>query len=253
MRRPFSLVGNAIASLRTVRTGSLGAKVQSALGREGFNGLRIVSAGNIPRGGFSSSSAVTVATKNALNALFDLGIPPDMLVHLSCQAEYGTGVRAGSLDQATEQKGRAGQGALISSNPRDNYKILGTYPVPAQRFQVLFPYSVDRDRAAWRWSAGVYAAEPDCGRPTTGEMRKMTGKAAELAAILLRLPLDRIFSSRWRATFLPRGPWDWPTGGGFVKFCARFLSSYPNKNCAARSKNSGAGTSSSWRNSKNLP
>jgi bifunctional UDP-N-acetylglucosamine pyrophosphorylase/glucosamine-1-phosphate N-acetyltransferase len=196
MRRPFSLVGNAIASLRTVRSGSLGAKVQAALGREAFGGLRIVSAGEIPRGGFSSSSALTVATKNAINALFDFGLPPDLLVHLSCQAEYGTGVRAGSLDQATEQKGRAGQGTLISSNPRDNYRIIGTYPVPAERFQVIFPYSVDRDRAAWRWSAGSYAAEADSSGQTTSEMRKMTGKAAELTAILLRLPLDQDFFKR---------------------------------------------------------
>jgi len=193
MRRPFPLIGNAIASLRTVRAGSLGAKVQAALGRESFGGLRVVLTGNIPRGGFSSSSAVTVATKNALNALFGLGLPPELLVHLSCQAEYGTGVRAGSLDQATEQKGRPGQGTLISSNPRDNYRILGTYPVPAERFRVLFPYSVDRDRAAWQWSAGAYAPEPRPGGQTTGEMRKMTGKAAELAAILTRLPLEQDF------------------------------------------------------------
>ena len=205
MRRPFSLVGNAIASMRTVRSGSLGGKVQAALGRENFTGLRIVSSGNIPRGGFSSSSAVTVATKNAINALFDLGIPADLLVHLSCQAEYGTGVRAGSLDQATEQKGRAGQGTLLSSNPQDNYRIIGTYPVPSERFHVLFPYSVDRDRAAWRWSANVYAAEPDTGRQTTGEMRKMTGKAAELAAILLQLPVEQDFFKRLESDFVQDG------------------------------------------------
>jgi hypothetical protein len=190
LRRPFSLVGNAIASLRTLRKGRLGAQVQAHLGRDGFQGLRLVSTGNIPQGGFSSSSAVTVATKNAINALFDLGLPPDLLVHLACQAEYGTGVRAGSLDQATEQKGRAGQGALISSNPRDNYRMLGTFPVPAERFHVLFPYSVERDRAAWRWSWGAYAESPGPGRLTTTEMRKLTGKAAEIAALLIRLPVD---------------------------------------------------------------
>src|SRR4029079_2090847 len=93
-----------IASMRTVRTGSLGARVQAALGREHFGGMRIVSTGNIPRGGFSSSSAVTVAMKNAINSLWELGIPGDMLVHLSCQAEYGTGVRAGSAAPADEQE-----------------------------------------------------------------------------------------------------------------------------------------------------
>ncbi len=193
LRRPFSLVGNAIASLRTLRSGNLGARVQEYLGRENFQGLRLVTTGNIPQGGFSSSSAVTVATKNALNALFNLGIPPDLLVHLACQAEYGTGVRAGSLDQATEQKGRAGQGTLISSNPKDNYRIIGTYPVPTDRFCILFPYSVERDRSAWRWSWGSYAEVAGSGALTTGEVRKMTGKAAELAAILTRLPLDTDF------------------------------------------------------------
>jgi len=193
MRRPFSLIGNAIASMRTLHDGNLGAKVQKYLGRDCFKGLRLVSTGNIPQGGFSSSSAVTVATKNAINALFDIGIPPDLLVHLACQAEYGTGVRAGSLDQATEQKGRAGQGTLISSNPKDNYRIIGTYPVPTDRFRIIFPYSVERDRSAWRWSWGTYAEVVGPGPLTTGEVRKMTGKAAEMAALLTRLGLDTDF------------------------------------------------------------
>jgi hypothetical protein len=193
MRRPFSLVGNAIASLRTLRKGRLGAEVQLHLGRDGFRGLRIVTTGNVPKGGFSSSSAVTVATKNAINALYDLRIPPDLLVHLACQAEYGTGVRAGSLDQATEQKGRAECGTLISSNPRENFRIIGTYPVPADRFQVIFPYSVERDREAWKWSWGTYAETAADDRLTTGEMRKLTGKAAEIAALFIRLPLETDF------------------------------------------------------------
>jgi molybdopterin-guanine dinucleotide biosynthesis protein A len=193
MRRPFSLIGNAIASMRTLRAGNLGAKVQTFLGRDGFRGLRVLSTGNIPQGGFSSSSAVTVAVKNAINTLFELGIAPEMLVYLACQAEYGTGVRAGALDQATEQTGRPGQGTLISSNPRENYRIIGTYPVPADRFHVIFAYSVDRDRTAWKWSAGTYAAAREPGRLTAIEMRKMTGKASELAAILTRLPLETDF------------------------------------------------------------
>ncbi len=193
MRRPFTLVGNAIASMRTLRAGNLGAQVQKHLGRAGFTGLRLVSTGSIPQGGFSSSSAVTVAVKNALNALYGLGLPPDLLVHLACQAEYGTGVRAGSLDQATEQKGKAGQGTLISSNPKDNYRILGAYPVPTDRIRILFPYSVERDREAWRWSWGAYAESPGDGPLTAQEMRKMTGKAAEIAAMLVRLPLETDF------------------------------------------------------------
>jgi hypothetical protein len=136
---------------------------------------------------------VVVATENAVDAMWQLGIPPDMLVQLACQAEYGTGVRAGSLDQATEQKGRSGQGTLISSNPRDNYKVIGTYPVPTDRIQILFPYTVERDRAAWRWSCGVYGESGGRGPLTTGETRKLTGKAAEIAALLTELPLHTDF------------------------------------------------------------
>ncbi|HNW56372.1 MAG TPA: NTP transferase domain-containing protein [Bacteroidales bacterium] len=193
MRRPFALVGNAIASLRTLRTGNLGAKVQEHLGIANFRGLRLVSTGNIPQGGFSSSSAVTVATKNAINSLYSLGLSPDLMVQLACQAEYGTGVRAGSLDQATEQKGISGEGTLISSNPKDNYCILGTYPIPDERFRITFPYSVERDRDAWRWSCGAYSETTEEEHLTTTEIRKLTGKAAEIAALLVRLPLDTDF------------------------------------------------------------
>jgi hypothetical protein len=58
---------------------------------------------------------------------------------------------------------------------------------------MIFPYSVDRDRAAWRWSGETYAETRVPGRQTAAEMRKMTGKAAEIAAILIRLPLDLDF------------------------------------------------------------
>lgn len=193
MRRPFTLIANAIASLRTLRHGTLAAKVRAHLGRYQFQGLRLVTMGNLPQGGFSSSSAITVAVKNALNALFDLGIPADLLIHLAAQAEYGTGVRAGSLDQATEQKGQYAQGTLISSNPRDNYRILGTYPIPTDRISILFPYSVPRDREAWQWSWGFFGSGPGSEVPTAGEMRKLTGKAAEIAAILTGLPADMDF------------------------------------------------------------
>ena len=205
MRRPFSLIGNAIASVRTLREGAIDARVQRALGKDAFRGLRLATTGRIPRGGFSSSSAVTVAVKNAVNALYDLGIPPDLLVHLACQAEYGTGVRAGSLDQATEQKGVAGQGALISSNPRDNFRTLGVFPVPTDRIRVIFPYTVDRDREAWRWSYGMYGESVNDPLPTTGEIRKLTGKAAEMAAILVGLPLDEDFFPHLEADLLRTG------------------------------------------------
>ena len=206
MRRPFVLVGNAMASLRTVRDGPLGAKVGNALGSEQFAGLRILSTGDIPPGGFSSSSAVTVAMLNALNALYGLEIDDDQLVYLACQSEYGTGVRAGSLDQATEQKGEAGVGTLISSNPADGYRTLGRYPVPTEQIQILFPYSVPRDSEAWRWSWGMFAgAVSETGSLTAGEMRTLTGKAAELVAILTRLPLNTSFFEQIQSDLLNNG------------------------------------------------
>lgn len=194
MRRPFALVANAIASLRTVREGPVGYRVTDALASGNFRGLRLLSTGEIPPGGFSSSSAVTVATLNAFNALYRLGIDDDLLVDLACQSEYGTGVRAGSLDQATEQKGETGVGTLISSNPSESYRTIGRYPMPSERIQIIFPYSVDRDSEAWRWSWGMYAPSiSPTGPITAGEMRGLTGKSAEFAAILTHLPLNKSF------------------------------------------------------------
>ena len=205
MRRPFSLICNAIASLRTMRSGPVGDRIARFLGRNDFRGLRIASTGNIPQGGFSSSSALTVAVKNAINVLFDLGLTADTLVRLACQAEFGTGVRAGTLDQATEQNGKYGQGALISSSPLANYRIIGVFPVPTDRFRFLFPYSVNRDQDAWKWSAGMYAGAPNTDIPTTAEMRKLTGKAAEIAAILCRLPENADFFSQVEADLVRDG------------------------------------------------
>jgi hypothetical protein len=193
MRRPFTLVANAIASMRTLRRGVLAERIRLSLGAGTFSGLRTAAAGSIPQGGFSSSSALTVAVKNAVNCLYDLRIPEDLLIHLACQAEYGTGVRAGSLDQATEQKGVYGVGTLISSNPRDNYAVLGSFPVPRDRYAILYPYSAARDREAWKWSWGFYGPGGDSPIPTAGEYRKMTGKAAAIAAVLTGLPEETDF------------------------------------------------------------
>lgn len=191
MRRPFSLVSNAIASLRTYRKGEAGRRIDERIGRNRFGGLILSSTGLMPQGGFSCSSALTIAVKNALNALYDFSLSGEELIHLAAQAEYGTGVRAGALDQATVQKGKAGEGTLISSNPRDRYAVLGTYPIPAP-IAVLFPYTAPRDSGSVAFSAGFYAADASAssGVLTTTETRKMTGKAAEIAALLLRQPLD---------------------------------------------------------------
>ena len=205
MRRPFPLAMNALASLRTLAAGPDGGRAREALFPPSFTGLSVVLDGDIPRGGFSSSSAVTVATMNALNALFGLGLADTRLVNLACQAEFGTGVRAGSLDQATEQMGSATRGAVVSSNPRDGFRVLGRFAVPSERIRILFPYTMDRDREAWRWSAGTFGA--DSGEPalTTGEFRKLTGKAAEIAAMILGIPIDEDLFKLVEADLLASG------------------------------------------------
>ena len=205
LRRPFPLAMNALASLRTLAAGPDGGRAREALFPPSFTGLSVVLDGDIPRGGFSSSSAVTVATMNALNALFGLGLADTRLVSLACQAEFGTGVRAGSLDQATEQMGSATRGAVVSSNPRDGFRVLGRFAVPSERIRILFPYSMDRDREAWRWSAGTFGADGGAPALTTGEFRKLTGKAAEIAAMILGIPIDEDLFKLVEADLLASG------------------------------------------------
>jgi len=102
-------------------------------------------------------------------------------------------VRAGSLDQATEQKGQAGQGTLISSNPRDNYRIMGAYPVPTDRFQIIF---------RTRWSATARRGDgPGAPTPSPRARRDVDGgRGAEDdrqgrrdRRLLTRLPLATDF------------------------------------------------------------
>ncbi len=207
MRRPFALITNVLASLRTLVFGDevFGRTVRETLGADNFAGLSTLITGNIPCGGFSSSSAVTVAMLNALNSLYELNICDKELIRLACQSEYGTGVRAGSLDQATEQLGRADSGSLISSNPHENYRAIGTYPIPLDRIQMVFPFTVDRDRDAWRWSWGAYAETTGDGPLTAAETRMMTGKAAECAAILTRLPLNTDFFAEIESDLVTHG------------------------------------------------
>lgn len=82
---------------------------------------------------------------------------------------------------------------------------MGTYPVPADRFQIIFPYTAERDRSAWRWSWGAYGEGSVSGPLTTGEMRKLTGKAAEITALLTRLPLDTDFFQQIEADLVDDG------------------------------------------------
>ena len=101
-------------------------------------------------------------------------------------------------------------GTLISSNPRDHYAVLGEFPIPSKRFSVIFPYTTPRDAGAWKWSGGFFAADARAnggadGVLTTTETRKMTGKAAEIAALITRQPLDVDFFDEIREDLLDDG------------------------------------------------
>ncbi len=54
MRRTVALVANAIASLALVANRRQGNRVQKAIGREHFRGIRVCINGDIPRGGLAA-------------------------------------------------------------------------------------------------------------------------------------------------------------------------------------------------------
>jgi hypothetical protein len=94
---------NAIASMRTLPRGT-GARRTGTPRSDSFKGLvscaRQHSAGRLLQ--FVGGDR---ATQNAINALFDIGYRPTYCAS-GCQAEYGTGVRAGSLDQQPSRRAR---------------------------------------------------------------------------------------------------------------------------------------------------
>lgn len=188
MRSTISLVANAITSLRTLREGEEGERVQAVFGPDKLKGLQICINGDVPKGGFSSSSAVVVAVLNAFNAYYNLGLSDKMIVKIACQAEYGTGVRAGSLDHAAIQMATVENTILFSSNPADDYRPISHFSMDPND-NILFAFSVPRDTGTPIWSNGVF----DPGRVVSGSVRRMTGKSAAIAAILLKLPLDTSF------------------------------------------------------------
>ncbi|MBK9733661.1 MAG: galactokinase [Saprospiraceae bacterium] len=73
-----------------------------ALNVNGFAGINLVFGGNLPIGaGISSSSAITSGFIVLLNALFNLGMDAATMVDKASEAEVGSGVRGGIMDQFT--------------------------------------------------------------------------------------------------------------------------------------------------------
>ncbi len=74
--------------------------------------------GNIPvAAGMSSSSALVVASANALLHANDIPMPPLELAELMAQAERYVGVAGGGMDQAASVNGRAGHALRIDFAP----------------------------------------------------------------------------------------------------------------------------------------
>jgi hypothetical protein len=126
MRRPFSLICNAIASLRTLRDGPAGERIRRHLGRDGFRGLRLLSTAPFPRRLFQLLRAHRRSQERAQRAVRlrhpsrHPGAPrlPGRVRHRRARGLARPGDRA-------EGEARAGRSDLLQ--PRDNYRTLGVF------------------------------------------------------------------------------------------------------------------------------
>lgn len=81
-------------------------------------GLQAVAAGNVPvAAGLSSSSALVVASMEALCGLAGIELPPEEFVQLCAEAEWYVGTRGGAGDQAAMKYGRQGCVVQLSFHP----------------------------------------------------------------------------------------------------------------------------------------
>jgi hypothetical protein len=112
---------------------------------------------------------VTVATKNAINALFELGCIAGPAGALACGG-YGTGVRAARSISNRQRAARA-----VRSYPRTRGTTTGSSGLSGagRPFQIIFPYSMERDRARGA-GLGRLCRTAGSGPLTTSEARKMT-------------------------------------------------------------------------------
>ncbi len=105
------------------------ARLQAHLADYVLPGFNLTADGNVPVGsGLSSSSAVVVATMEALLHLNRYELPPEQFVELCGEAEWYVGTRGGSGDHAAMKFARRDSVVTMSFFP---FRVVGTTAFPA--------------------------------------------------------------------------------------------------------------------------
>lgn len=142
----------AVANLTAEAKGDWSLYVRGAVERlhaeadRPLRGMNIVAAGDIPiAAGLSSSSALVVATAEAILALNALEIGRDRLVELCGEAEWFVGTRGGAGDHAAMILGRKGTVTQVGYFP---FGAVGSAPLPEGHTFVVFNSGIPARKTA---------------------------------------------------------------------------------------------------------
>jgi len=125
------------------------ARLQAHFADYVLPGFNLTADGNVPIGaGLSSSSAVVVATMEALLHLNHFDLPPEQLVELCGEAEWYVGTRGGAGDHAAMKFAQRDAVVTMSFFP---FRVVGTVPFPrGYRFLVCHSHQQARKTAGAR-------------------------------------------------------------------------------------------------------
>ncbi len=101
-----------------------------------LSGVAITIKSSLPFGeGMSSSSALTCGFLSILNAILDLGLTNEEIIQLASEAENGTGVEGGQMDQMTIMKSRKGCIGYIDFF-KGSFELIPCHLSPCQVFVI---------------------------------------------------------------------------------------------------------------------
>ncbi|GBC94379.1 Galactokinase [bacterium HR16] len=125
------------------------ARLQAHFADYVLPGFNLTADGNVPIGaGLSSSSAVVVATMEALLHLNRFELPPEQFVDLCGEAEWYVGTRGGAGDHAAMKFARRDAVVAMSFFP---FRVVGTVPFPqGYRFLVCHSHQQAKKTAGAR-------------------------------------------------------------------------------------------------------
>jgi len=120
-------------------------KIQDAYRERKISGMNAVVLGDVPIGsGLSSSSAMVVASAEALIMVNDIILTPESFVKLCGEAEWYVGTRGGFGDHAAIKFGLKGN---ISQIKFLEFEFLGSAPLP-EPYSIVFCYSQEEAKKA---------------------------------------------------------------------------------------------------------